>query len=402
MMQDSKIDLVKIEKLRRHRRRRKLTFIIALMLFVCMVLAYFTGLYGASLSVFGDLVDTAYAAINKGDGYPINFTMTGLIKAQPLAGGFASIGESDFAIYSSSGKELRRLQHGYARPAMSCGNTRAAIYNRAGTELRIESRSRNLFRKIFDKPIQLVEMSAGGSFAVITQSLRYEAELTVFNSLFEPAYYWYSAQDTPVCMAMSRDGRKVAVAAVSPQAGALSSHIYMLDIGLDEPAAEIISDDTLPLQLKYLPNGDLAVIYDAYAAVYSQNDGKELYRYNFDERTLQTAAIEDKYIALVFTDASHLSDTSLVLLSGNMEEMCSEKIGSAVVDICTVPNAVNVLSDTQVFTYGTDGKLWEKQAIQGKGETIINSKKLLLFTRNNVSELTQPVQPKSPRKSLFK
>lgn len=400
-MREDKIDLVKVEKLRRHRRRRKNIVIITLLMALCLVLAYFTGLYGASMSVLGDLVDGISVTLNAGEGYPTSFSMPGFIKARSLAGGFAALGESDFAIYSPSGKELRRLQHGYARPVISVGKRRVALYNRAGTELRIESRSRNLFKKIFDQPIMLAQMSEGGSFAVITRSLRYEAELTVYNSMFEEAYYWYSAKDTPVAAALSRDGRKVAVAAVYAQDGALCSGVYMLDIGKDEPVAQISSADTVPLMLQYLPTGDLVILYDSFACVYSGDNGEELARYSYGGRTLQTASIEPRYLALLFTLESQESASSLVLLDEKLNELASADIGRSVTDICTTNSNVHILLEQSVLSYGLDGGLWGETQLEAKALAMIAPKEQLVFTNTNVLPFETPDKPKVKGKSIF-
>ena len=160
----------RIERIRRRKRMRRIRAAAVCAVLLAAVLAYFTGIYGASLALLGDAVDSIGIALTPSPGYPVSFTLSGYQNALPLAGGFVAVGDKDLAIYSAGGNEVRRIQHGYGRPAITAGNTRVCVYNRAGKELRVESRSRTLFENKFDDAIQLCAMSPNGTLAVFTKS----------------------------------------------------------------------------------------------------------------------------------------------------------------------------------------------------------------------------------------
>ena len=54
------------------------------------------------------------------------------------------------------GTRLNSIQSGYARPAIAAGKTRFVLYNRSGNELRVESRTQNLYTKTMDSTIYAV------------------------------------------------------------------------------------------------------------------------------------------------------------------------------------------------------------------------------------------------------
>ena len=78
------------------------------------------------------------------------------------------LGSTDVAVFGANGAKLRTIQPSYARPAIAVGNTRFALYNRAGTELRIESRTGTLYTTRTDAGILLCAMSPNGTTAVVT------------------------------------------------------------------------------------------------------------------------------------------------------------------------------------------------------------------------------------------
>ena len=98
----------RIERIRRRKRMRRIRAAAVCAVLLAAVLAYFTGIYGASLALLGDAVDSIGIALTPSPGYPVSFTLSGYQNALPLAGGFVAVGDKDLAIYSAGGNEVRR------------------------------------------------------------------------------------------------------------------------------------------------------------------------------------------------------------------------------------------------------------------------------------------------------
>ena len=138
-------DMPRLAQIRHKKRMRRLRWLCACVVFLAAVLAYFTGLYGASASVLGDKFDTLRALFSEGQEFPFTVRAQGLQNAQPLGGGFVMLTDNELSIYAANGALLRTVPHAYARPAMAAGNTRLCLYHRGGTSLTVESRSRTLW-----------------------------------------------------------------------------------------------------------------------------------------------------------------------------------------------------------------------------------------------------------------
>lgn len=124
-----------ISKAKRRKRRRRLGFLAFVLAVAMLMLFYFSGLYLNAAMGLGDLYDTARIALTPGDGFPMDFAMTGFWRAEELgAGGFAALGSKDMAVFSGTGAELRRIQHGYANPGITASDTRVCVYSRGGRD----------------------------------------------------------------------------------------------------------------------------------------------------------------------------------------------------------------------------------------------------------------------------
>ena len=95
------------------------------------------------------------------------------------------------------------------------GKNRFVLYNRSGNELRVESRTQNLYTKTMENSITLCAMADNGTLAVVTEDPGSAARLRVYSSSMEQLLSWSLtiADGTPLRLAFSPDGRRLAVAA---------------------------------------------------------------------------------------------------------------------------------------------------------------------------------------------
>ena len=164
------VNHARLERLRLKKRRRRIRMAVVVSVALACVLVYFTGLYGTSIALLGDLTDSVMIALTPGGGFPLEMNMEELTDVQPLAGGFAALDGRELTMWSASGKELRRVQHGYSEPCITTGNTRVCIYDRGSNALRVEGRRSTLSDKTntLKGNAILAEMSPNGTLAVFT------------------------------------------------------------------------------------------------------------------------------------------------------------------------------------------------------------------------------------------
>lgn len=377
--------IIRIRLQKRMRKLRAAGFAaVALTVLLAAVLAGFAGLYGTSLALLGDVVDSVSIALTPGPGYPIAFTLSGYRSAVPLAGGFAAVGEQDLVLYAANGNELRRIQHGYGRPDLTAGNTRVCLYNRSGKELRVESRSRTLYESRFDDAIQLCAMSPNGSLAVFTRS-----KLLVYDPMFENIYT-FRTQDLPTAMAFASDNRQLAVGCPYAEGGALGGTVYLMNTDKDEYIT-IRNTQGMPLKLQFLSTSEVLVIYDTFAALYAAADGAELHRYEYGGRTLQSAAVSaGKNAVLLFGDGAHGATTQLTVLDAALSVAGTADVGARAQSVAASRTHAFVLMNDGVRCYGLDGAFAGMVVTEKKPLTVVAARKPLLLTQGQASELGPP------------
>ena len=171
----------------RSRRLRRGAIIVAVL---TVLVLFATGAVGTSIARAKDLVDSVHITLTPNTGWPQQTGITEPTAVAKLSGGFAEMDTDTCVVYSFGGAKLNSVQSGYARPALAAGKSRFVLYNRSGNELRVESRTQNLYTKTLDSSIYLCAVADAGQVAVATDDTDSVAKLTVYSSAMEQVLSW--------------------------------------------------------------------------------------------------------------------------------------------------------------------------------------------------------------------
>ena len=364
--------------------------LLALLLAVLVGLAAVTGALRSAVALATDAADSAYLYLHRGSGWPASTGIDSPLRIEELAGGFVEMDSRDVAVYSAYGSQIRTIQPGYARPALAVGNTRFVLYDRAGTSLRVESRTRTLHTMTTSQAILLCALSANGTVAVVTESDRYVAQLQVLDpTSFEPLYTWKMTQEDgiPLAVAFAPDNRRFAVGTVAARDGQLASSVCLTGIsGQEEPLLYTAESGSMLVRLHWLSGSRLLAVFDTYLALLDGRTGAELARCDYGGAELLGVSVQDGTAALLLSthNGSHL-----ILLDSDLNQVADTEAGQAESVTCT-GTAVYLIDNNTVICYGADGvRRWEKE-YDARPQQILSAAQPLLFTAGRVEVLEAP------------
>ena len=376
---------IRLEYLRERRKKRKIRLGIGITVVLAGVLFYITGLYGASMALLIDSMDTVAMTLTPGVGWPSKTGMSSVVDAKPIDGGFIVLGEDDLMLYSDNGNQLRSIQHGFARPSVSVGKTRFCLYSRTGTELRVENRSRTLYTKNFDQAILAAEIAQNNSVAVLTRSARYTGELIVYDREFAEIFHWYAtdSEGTPYLLSFSDNSKDIAVACLASSGGVLGLNIELLNVTKSEPTATISLQNCKGYQIKWVDSETLFVLTDQYCALYDKT-GAEKAKYSYVGKSLQTADVQNGTAALLFENGELLI---LDVRNGALKQTAQTSFVNA--SMVSVANkGVCVVVDHTVHMLGLDGETQYSRTFQWEPVGIVNAKQLMILYGSEVDVLS--------------
>ena len=370
----------------RNRRLRRTALLVAL---VAAAVIYLTGLVNTSIMLLEDAADSLRLALMPEQGFPQQTGAGEVYQAEALGGSFVVLGSEGCAVFSNGGGRLNSIGAGYARPALAAGGNSFVLYNRAGNELRVESRTRELYTRQTAGHIYLCALSRGGELAVVTDDVRKLSLLTVYDAQRSELLTWSTttAEGVPLRMDFSPDGTQLAIAAVTAHSGQLVTNLYLLNLRAGEPQLLATEAGSTPLSLAWQSNSRLLAVYDTHAALYG-SDGSAQARRDFGGQTPAALSAENGGLALLF--GSGPSSTAL-LLDGSLAAQYEGPVPTAH-GIARGPDAFYLLCEGSVECYALDGAYQWSFALDARPQAMLAGEELFVFAGNLVQRVTPPAQ----------
>lgn len=377
-----------LEQARQRARNKRIRRTAVLLVLLTGIVLFATGLVGSSVAMAKDFIDTARIALLPGAGWPQQTGVSEVTQVESLTGSFVELGKEGCVVYSRSGKKLNSIQSGYARPALAAGKNRFVLYNRSGNELRVESRTQNLYTKQLENSIFLCAMADNGNLAVVTEDVSAMAELLIYNSNMEQVLSWsMSSNDgTPLRMAFSPDGRKLAAAAVTASGGQMMTNLYLVNLASGDPVS-LANQSGVPQWLGWTSASTILAVYDSRAVLYNAGGGERA-AYEFAGNTLKDISVDAAGNVALLLGSGQLHQA--VLLDKSLNVQFSGTVSSAN-SIVRAGSLFYLLSDSGVECYNTSGEQQWSQTLAAKPQALLaDTKELLLFSGNTAQALEVP------------
>lgn len=377
-----------LEQARQRARNKRIRRTAVLLVLLTGIVLFATGLVGSSVAMAKDFIDTARIALLPGAGWPQQTGVSEVTQVESLTGSFVELGKEGCVVYSRSGKKLNSIQSGYARPALAAGKNRFVLYNRSGNELRVESRTQNLYTKQLENSIFLCAMADNGNLAVVTEDVSAMAELLIYNSNMEQVLSWsMSSNDgTPLRMAFSPDGRKLAAAAVTAGGGQMMTNLYLVNLASGDPVS-LANQSGVPQWLGWTSASTILAVYDSRAVLYNAGGGERA-AYEFAGNTLKDISVDAAGNVALLLGSGQLHQA--VLLDKSLNVQFSGTVSSAN-SIVRAGSLFYLLSDSGVECYNTSGEQQWSQTLAAKPQALLaDTKELLLFSGNSAQALEVP------------
>ena len=376
-----------IEAARQRLRSRRIRRTMLLVALVAAVVIYLTGLVNTSVMLLEDMADTVRIALMPEQGFPQQTGAGAVYQAETLGGSFVVLGEEGCTVFSNGGGRLNTVGTGYARPALAAGGNSFVLYNRSGSELRVESRTRELYTRQTEGHIYLCALSDRGELAVVTDDVRKLALLTIYDANRNELLTWSTttAEGVPLRMDFSPDGTQLAIAAVTAQDGQMVTNLYLLNLRAGEPQLLASEPGSTPLALTWCSNDRLLAVCDTHAALYG-SDGSAQGRYDFGGQDVAALSAEGGGLAVLF--GSGPSSTAL-LLDGGLGVQYTGPVPNAH-GIVRGNGAFYLLCESSVECYGLDGAYQWSYPLDARPQALLAGEDLFVFAGNLVQRIIPP------------
>ena len=295
---------------------------------------------------------------SEGDGYPIGFTgsvvTTGnfdLISGVPVYCSDTTIK----VLNSNAGTSLEK-QHSFASPMLSVNGGCGIVYNLDATGYTIIKRDSIEYTGAVKNKIFSADISAGGAYAILTDSDEYLAKVTVFRSDNLEKYNYSFADYYMNNVSINKDGTRAVLSGVSAKNGELISVIYVLDFSQDNYLQRYEVDDTYIYSVKYLDNGNAYAVGSEGCYFININDGGKT-DISYGSRKLTAFTLKrDQGLVMSLSANPDGRDCDLVSYDDSGNKDFEVKTGEKVLSIDDRKNDRAILTAEAITVFDRDGK----------------------------------------------
>lgn len=289
-------------RLRRQKARRRMLRRLFVLMIVCL-LVFVAWTNWDTLSP-DKLITKFQDSFGSGAGsYPVDISGANPRRLVQCQNYTVLLSDSYLTFYDSDGGEVRRYSSLASNALLRQAGRYILLAEQGGHRLRLLTRSAMVVDITVEYAILSASVNSKGQIAVLTEGPQgYAVQVAVYSRQGN-LLYTRSRNQLATEVAMSPNGRQVALLSIGADNGDLDTTISVFDVGSAEQEAvcTYVTDDVLLYRLSYLDHGWLAAIGEDGAVLLDTGDGLATV-YTLGGRRLLGYAVADETLALVTRD----------------------------------------------------------------------------------------------------
>ncbi len=257
-----------------------------------------------------------------------------------------------------------------ARPALS--STTAP-----GNELRVESRTQNLYTKQLENSISLCAMPTTARWPWSRRTSQHGKAAGIQPLHGAAAQLEHDLQRRhPPADGLFPDSRKLAAAAVTVSGGQVMTNLYLINLASGDPVS-LVNQGGVPQWLGWTSASTILAVYDTRAVLYNAGGGERAV-YDFAGTELKDVSVDAAGNVALLLASGQVSQA--VTLDKNLNVQFSAAV-SAANSIVRAGNLFYLLADNAVECFDASGtQQWSQNLDTSPQALLANSRDLLLFS----------------------
>lgn len=341
------LKVVKGNKLRNRRRAQVISAVI-------LTLALIIGIFQFALPTgIVDQIRVMSAGIGA-QGFPVSMGGSNILNSEKRGGLIFNLSDSTIECMSVGGKNVFKGQHGYSNPVLKTSATRAVVFDQGGQGYKIYSPKGLIAEKTAESAIISANVSRCGAYALAIRGESYASSVIVYSKSGEKIYQWNSSVEIVSDVALSPNGKQLAVAVFGSYNGEYISKIYLLSFDSATPTFTAEYKGEFIYSLQTNANKGFFVIYGGGADFIHWRKYKTI---KFTtENEVRFYRGNSKCSLIVNTRSADKKDNTLVLVNKRGKQINEIKWNQSITDVALVGNHIVLLCDTNLYVLDKNGK----------------------------------------------
>ena len=341
---------MRVVKGKRLENKRRFQVVAAVLAVLLITVAVFELILPAGIV---EHVRNAAALVGAG-GYPITLDSTDTIHAVSKNGYYYVLTNTQLSAFSNGGKTIYSFAHGFENPILKTSRTRAMCFSQGGNQAVVYHLGGLAAAVESEEPIRTGAIADSGAFALVTKNESYASVVRVYNKKGRLIYTWNSASETVNGVAISPNGKKIAVSVFSAPDGVYHSKIMILNLQSASPEFSKEINGELVYEVSASGNGFYAVTEHGIEHIAWSKYKAVSYRNDYSLALFRMGA---GGAAAVFSRESDRTDNRVAIFSPGGALKSEFEYKGTMSDIQVTGGHIYCMSDTTVRLISGEGKV---------------------------------------------
>lgn len=298
--------------------------------------------------------------------FPISFDESSVNVIKLLTDSIVRVDDRHIVFYDEAGEEVTDNSHNFANPVVKTSGKRALVYDNGGKSFEVLNKKGELLSKDIDQSILLAEISPDSSVAVVTQTEKYPAVMTVYDSTGAEIFQWCSSARI-LSISFTENGSGCYISTFSSKGGTLRSVIHYVSFDSTEELMKSQPLETLAVAVSKNDNGDYWVVGDT--CFYKlDSSGQILLQYEYPGE-LKDYSLSGTTASVVFKGIQRKTGTLAIFRSDSDDDKPSNVVytQSGLPKKMTAYNKkIILLSEDNIEAYDSSGNLLATAAVSSE------------------------------------
>ena len=316
-----------------------------------------------------------------GDGYPVDITGSSVVAMEPFGSNAAVLTDTSLILYNSAGAQVVERPHTYTDPLLERADKYLLVAELGGTRYTLGNKSETLFTGQVSNTIRAAAVDSSGQVALATESSQsYMSEVLVFDREGKELFHWYSADLTVIDVALTVNGKQVAVLGLSAAGGEMKSTVQIFSLAGKQGKADhtYTAQGPMMVALHCFGNGRVGVVGDTALWVYDPSDNTTAVT-AYENSTLLGYAFSERGVGIVTRGYGESSGGTLTVVTPAGKQTAATAFSGDFRHLAAADNGFYLLTDSTLYNADTVGFAAETAATPDGLMTVeMNGKPLVL------------------------
>lgn len=257
-----------------------------------------------------------------------------------------------------NGKKLYSFEHGYASPANTYSANYICIYDRAGTRLRLDSPSKNLYELSLNKPLITATVSDNGTVAYSTFSDSSKSKIVILSKNRNTKAELDISDGYVTAIALNSNASKCSYVTVSSVNGEFVSTVHTISVGSNNEISKFEYKNSDILNLKFSAYDRIYVVgNDFLSIIKGQKEQNQVFEQG-SISTLNYCYTDDDELVINYSEYENSQSTVISFVKSSGKIKTSIDTQSEPKYVSTGANRITALYSNSYSVYSlTDGEL---------------------------------------------